>query len=88
MIPLNKEKVPLKYRIHFTKNNPTKYDLLYEIAEFLEEEGKDEFNEWELKNKTQSRIDSLEDNVKFLIDEGFIEKLKYTKYRLLKHLWN
>ena len=88
MIHINKEKVPLKYLIHFTKTNPSKFDLLYEIAEFLEEEGKEEFNEWELKNKTQSRVDSLEENVQFLIDNEFIEKLKYTKYKLLKHLWN
>lgn len=88
MIPINKNKVPLKYRIHFTQTNPTKYDLLYEIAEFLEEENKNEFNEWELKNKTTSRINSLEENLEFLINEGFIEKLKYTKYKLLKHPWN
>jgi hypothetical protein len=88
MIPINKDKVELKYLIGFTKISPSKYDLLYELASFLESESKDDFNEWELKNKTKSRVGTLEENLQFLIDEGFIEKTKYTKYKLLKHLWN
>lgn len=87
MLPINQLKVELKYKIGYTKENPSKYDLLYEIAEFLQLENKDEFNEWELKNKTKSRFGTLEENTKILIDEGFIEKEKYTKYKLLKHLW-
>ena len=54
MIPIiNKNIVPLKYRIGFTKYCPSKYDMLYELTEFLEAEHKEEFNEWELKNKWQ-----------------------------------
>lgn len=87
MIPINPLKVELKYKISYTKLNPTKYDLLYELAEFLQNENKDVFNEWELKNRTKSRVDTLEENLNVLIQEGFIEKDKYTKYRLLKHLW-
>ncbi len=88
MIPvINKNIVPLKYRINFTKYCPTKYDLLYELTEFLEAEQKEEFNEWELKNKTKSRFGTLEENTQILIDEGFIEKTKYTKYKLLKNMW-
>lgn len=88
MIPvINKNIVPLKYRISFTKYCPTKYDLLYELTSFLESEHKDEFNEWELKNKTKSRLGTLEENLQILIDEGFIEKTKYTKYKLLKNMW-
>jgi predicted transcriptional regulator len=87
MLPINQLKVELKYKIGYTKENPSKYDILYEIAEFLQLENKDEFNEWELKNKTKSRFGTLEENVKILIEEGFIEKEKYTKYKLLKHLW-
>lgn len=88
MIPIiNKSIVPLKYRIGFTKYCPSKYDLLYELTEFLEAEQKEEFNEWELKNKTKSRINSLEENLQTLIDEGYIEKSKYTKYRLIKNMW-
>ena len=74
MIKIDKSKVELKYLINFTKCNPTKFDLLYEISKFLESENKDTFNEWELKNKTSSRVGSLDENVKFLIDEGYIEK--------------
>jgi predicted transcriptional regulator len=87
MLPINQLKVELKYKIGYTKENPSKYDILYEIAEFLQLENKDEFNEWEIKNKTKSRFGTLEENVKILIEEGFIEKEKYTKYKLLKHLW-
>ena len=87
MLPINQLKVELKYKIGYTKENPSKYDILYEIAEFLQLENKDEFNEWELKNKTKSRFGTLEENVKILIEEVFIEKEKYTKYKLLKHLW-
>ena len=88
MIPIiNKSIVPLKYRIGFTKYCPSKYDLLYELTEFLEAEQKEEFNEWELKNKTKSKVNSLEENLQTLIDEGYIEKSKYTKYRLIKNMW-
>lgn len=88
MIPIiNKSIVPLKYRIGFTKYCPSKYDLLYELSEFLEAEQKEEFNEWELKNKTKSRVGTLEENIQILIDEGFVEKTKYTKYKLLKNKW-
>ena len=84
---INKKKVELKYLIGFTKENPTVYDLLYELISFLEAEAKDEFNEWELKNKTKSSFGSLEENFQVLIDEGYIEKGKYTKYKLLKNKW-
>ena len=88
MIPvINKNIVPLKYRISFTKYCPSKYDMLYELTEFLEAEHKEEFNEWELKNKTKSRFGTLEENIQILIDEGFVEKTKYTKYKLLKNKW-
>ena len=88
MIPIiNKSVVPLKYRIGFTKYCPSKYDMLYEFTEFLEAEHKEEFNEWELKNKTKSRFGTLEENIQILIDEGFVEKTKYTKYKLLKNKW-
>ena len=88
MIPIiNKSIVPLKYRIGFTKHGPSKDDMLYELTEFLEAEHKEEFNEWELKNKTKSRVGTLEENIQILIDEGFVEKTKYTKYKLLKNKW-
>lgn len=87
MLQIDPFKVQLKYKIGFTKTNPDKYDLLYELAEFLQNENKEEFNEWELKNKTKSRVPTLEENVNILIEEGFILKEKYTKYRLIKHLW-
>lgn len=86
MIPVNYDKVELKYMVDYI-NEPSKYDLLFEIANFLTQENKDEFNEWELKNKTKYRFGTLEENFQILVDEGFIEKSKYTKYKLVKHLW-
>lgn len=84
---MNKNIVPLKYRIGFTKHRQTIYDLLYELTLFLESEKKDEFNEWELKNKTKSRVGTLEENISKLIEKGYIEKTKYTKYKLIKNKW-
>ena len=67
MLEINVLKVELKYKLGYTKESPTKYDLLYEIAEFLQMENKEEFNEWELKNKTNSRFGTLEENLQVLI---------------------
>ena len=45
MLEINVLKVELKYKLGYTKESPTKYDLLYEIAEFLQMENKEEFKE-------------------------------------------
>ena len=84
---INKKKVPLKYLIGAYDLHPTQYDLLYELCELLVNENKQEFNEWELKNKTKSRFGSLDENLQFLIDNEFVAKTKYSKYTILKHPW-
>lgn len=84
---IDKNKVPLKYLIGYTNVEPTKYDMLYELVEFLQNENKDTFSESELKGKTKSRFGTYEENFTELVNEGFIVKDKYSKYKLVKHLW-
>lgn len=87
MKKIDKRKVPVKYIVGYVENNPSYLDLLYELCKILESENKDEFNEWELKNKTKYRYPDFEQNVKYLIDNEYIVNTKYTKYTVLKHPW-
>lgn len=87
MTPIDKKKIPVKYIVGFVENNPTYFDLLYELCSILETENKDEFNEWELKNKTKWRYPNFEENVEWLINNKYIAKTKYSKYTILKHPW-
>lgn len=89
MKKINKKIVPLKYLIKFNIH-PSIEDLLYEIVNFLDVENRlnGEINLAEIINKTSTRINNnIEDDIKILIDNGYLEKLKYTKYRVIKHLW-
>ena len=87
MIRINKDKVPLKNLIGYNNSECTKYDMLYEIVQFLSNEQKETFTEAEVKSKTKSRAGTFDDNFTELINEGFITKDKYSKYKLIKHLW-
>lgn len=89
MKKINKKIVPLKYLIKFNIH-PNIEDLLYEIVNFLDVENRldGEINLAEIINKTSTRINNnIEEDLKILIDNGYLEKLKYTKYRVIKHLW-
>ena len=86
MLEINVLKVELKYKLGYTKESPTKYDLLYEIAEFLQMENKEEFNEWELKNKTKSRLGTLEENLQVLIEET--KRGDITDVELAQKFWD
>ena len=87
MININTDKVPLKNLIVYNNSECTKYDMLYEIVQFLSNEQKETFTEAEAKSKTKSRTGTFDDNFAELINEGFIAKDKYSKYKLIKHLW-
>ena len=90
MKPIDKNKLPLKYLINFTIINPCIEDLLFEIVNFLDKDNRydGEINYWEICNKTVTRIsDNIDDDINILIERGFIEKGKYTKYNIIKHLW-
>jgi len=87
MIVIDKRKVPVKYLTEMYGTNPTELDLLWEIVKFLDAEGKDEFTDTEIKSKTRSRIGELDSNIQVLIDQGYIEKKKASRYLLVTHPW-
>ena len=89
MKPINKEIVKLKHLIGIIPN-PTYEDLLYEIVNFLNNELRfdGEFKMREVSLKTRVRINlDVNDDVDKLVELGYVEKLKYSSYIVLKHLW-
>lgn len=91
MKQINKNKLPLKYLINFTIINTNTMDLLFEIVNFLDKEQRydGEINYWEICNKTVTRIgDTIDDDIQLLINNGYLEKSKYTKYKVITHPWD
>ena len=89
MKPINKETVKLKHLIGIIPD-PIYEDLLYEIVNFLNNELRfdGEFKMREVSLKTRVRINlDVTDDVEKLVELGYIEKLKYSNYTVLKHLW-
>lgn len=89
MNPLNKKQVKLKNLIGLI-NEPTYQDLLFEIVQFLDNTKRydGEFKLREISLYSRIRIkNSLEEDMDELIKLGYIEKLKYTSYKVLTHLW-
>lgn len=87
--PINKDKAKIKNLMGLV-DNPTYEDLLFEIVYFLEREGNEEgiFKKYDASVKTRCRIESeLIKDLDTLCELGYLEKLKYTKYKLIKHLW-
>jgi len=89
MLPIDEFNVKIKNLIGII-NNPTYEDLLFEIVNFLNDEKRYD-GEFKLKDvalKTRVRISSeLSDDVDKLVELGYLEKLKYSSYRVIKHLW-
>lgn len=70
--------------------NPTLEDLLFEVVSFLDSERRyeSEFKTHEAFLKTRVRMSSLlSEDLDKLVDLGYLEKLKYSNYRVIKHLW-
>jgi hypothetical protein len=89
MKPINKKNVKMKNLIGII-DDPTYEDLLFEIVQFLDNTKRydGEFKTREVSMFTRVRINSeLVDDLSELEKLGYIEKLKYTSYKLLKHLW-
>jgi hypothetical protein len=89
MLSLNIKKAKIKNLIGII-DNPTYEDLLFEIAQFLTQENRldGEFKTREVSLKTRVRISlELGDDLDKLVELGYAEKLKYSSYKLLKHLW-
>lgn len=89
MKPINPENVKIKNLIGIV-DNPTHEDLLYEIVYFLDNERRydSEFKTHEAFLKTRVRISSLlSEDLDKLSEMGYLEKLKYSNYKVIKHLW-
>jgi hypothetical protein len=89
MKPIIKENVKLKNLIGIIPE-PTIEDLLFEIVQFLDNEKRydGEFKQREVSMYTRVRIkNELNKDLEELIKKGYIEKLKYTSYKVIKHLW-
>jgi len=87
---------PINYKIVKMKNligiieEPTHNDLLFEIANFLDNSKRydGEFKLREISLLTRVRMsDDLSGDVDKLVELGYVEKLKYTSYKLINHLW-
>lgn len=69
---------------------PSYEDLLFEIVKFLSDEGRfdGEFKSRDVWLKTTIKINSeVSDDLEELVKLGYIEKLKYSSYKVIKHLW-
>ena len=69
---------------------PSYEDLLFEIVSFLDAENATdgEFKIRDVSFKTRVRISSeLIHDIEELINLGYIEKLKYSNYRVVQHPW-
>jgi len=89
MKPIKRKNVKMKNLIGII-DEPTYEDLLFEIVDFLDKSGRfdGEFKVKEASLLTRVRIGSeLSDDIDELVKLGYVEKLKYTSYKILKHLW-
>lgn len=89
MKPIKKKNVKMKNLIGII-DSPIYEDLLFEIVQFLDNSKRHdgEFKLREVSMYTRVRIGSeLQDDIDELIKLGYLEKLKYTSYKVLKHIW-
>ena len=89
MKPIDESQVKIRNLIGIIED-PTYEDLLYEIICFLdnEKEYEGEFKVRDVWFKTRVRItDEISDDLDELVKLGYLEKLKYSSYRVIKHLW-
>ena len=87
---IDKKKVEFKYLINYPEDR-TILNLLYEICEIIMDEGRADnvFNIADVNTKTTTRINkSSKEDLKQLEDDGYIKKLKYTQYEVIKTPWN
>ena len=89
MKPINEKIVKIKNLIGLI-DNPTYEDLLFDIVNFMNDEKRfdGEFKVRDVSLKTRIRISSdLSNDIDELVKLGYIEKLKYTSYKVIKHNW-
>ena len=89
MKPIKKKNVKMKNLIGII-DDPTHEDILFEIVQFLDNTKRydGEFLKRGVALFTRVRVKKdIVDDLEELIKLGYIEKLKYTSYRIIKHLW-
>ena len=89
MKPINREKIKIKNLLGII-DEPVHEDLLFEIVEFLESEGRmdGKFKKSEMSLKTRCRINpELVDDLETLCELKYLEKEKYSFYKVIKHPW-
>ena len=89
MKKINLSQIKIKNLIGIV-DNPSIEDLLFEIIQFLEDENKidEDFKKWDVSMKTRCRIgSSLEEDLKTLVEKGYLEHQGWTKYKVLNHPW-
>ena len=86
---IDKKNVQFKYIINYPEDR-TVLNLLYEICEILLDEGRTDniFNIADVNTKTTTRIsNNIKEDLTELEKAGYIKKLKYTQYEVLKTPW-
>lgn len=86
---LDINKVKLKNALNIIEV-PIIEDLLYEIVNFLSNEQREDgiFNTREVTLKTQIRVhEKFQDNIVELEQAGYIERIKNSSYKVIKHIW-
>ena len=81
--------IEIKVRSPANDNKANK-EVIKTIADFLDKLGRydGEFKIREVSFHTRVRIGSeLTEDINELVKKGYVEKLKYTSYKLIKHLW-
>ena len=86
---INRGKIKIKNLIGIV-DDPVGEDLLFEIVDFLEREGRLDgvFSKAEVSLKTRCRIQQdIADDLGVLCDLGYIKKRARQKYTVLRHPW-
>ncbi len=89
MKSINKNIVKIKNLMGII-DNPIPEDLLFEIVQFLDNTQRydGEFTKREVSLFTRIRIKKeLNGDLGQLIKMGYLKKLKYSSYKVIKHLW-
>ncbi len=89
MEKLDRKKIKIKNLIGII-DTPSFEDLLFEIVDFLERERRfdGEFKKGEVVLKTRCRIKKeVVEDLEVLCESGYIEKGKWSAYKVLKHPW-
>lgn len=89
MKKIKRNKVKVKNLIGIVES-PEVEDLLFEIVDFLESESRTdgEFRKGEVSLKTRCRIgEEVVDDLKLLVEMGYLEKVRRGIFKVVKHPW-